>query len=70
MINNFRTSAAHLAGLIPAALGWTPDQFWNATPAELAAVLTALSGAGPGHQTAPPLTQSQLQTLKDTLNHG
>jgi hypothetical protein len=23
-------------------LGWRPDEFWNATPAELAAVLAAL----------------------------
>ena len=27
-----------------ALLGWRPDEFWTATPAELAAVLTALAG--------------------------
>jgi hypothetical protein len=27
-----------------ALLGWRPDEFWAATPAELAAVLTAMAG--------------------------
>ena len=30
---------ARLAGLAGALLGWRPDEFWRATPAELAAVL-------------------------------
>jgi len=31
-------------------LGWRPDEFWRATPAELAGILSAMSGAdyGPG----------------------
>ncbi len=65
-----RTSAAHLAGLIPATIGWTPDQYWNATPAELAAILKALSAAAPVHQSTQPLTKTQLEQLKDTLSHG
>ena len=39
----FIDSAARLAGLAGALLGWRPDEFWKATPAELAAVLAALS---------------------------
>jgi hypothetical protein len=35
----FSDSAARLAGLAGALLGWRPDEFWNATPAELAAIL-------------------------------
>jgi len=35
----FSESAALLAGLAGALLGWRPDEFWNATPAELAAIL-------------------------------
>ena len=35
----FSESAARLAGLAGALLGWRPDEFWNATPAELAAIL-------------------------------
>jgi hypothetical protein len=32
-----------LAGLAGALLGWRPHEFWRATPAELAAVLDALT---------------------------
>lgn len=42
----FSETAGRLAGLAGAVLGWRPDDFWNATPAELAAVLTALAGGG------------------------
>ena len=46
----FRDDAARLAGLAGALLGWRPAEFWRATPAELAAILNAMSGAdyGPG----------------------
>lgn len=67
MGHDFRASAAHLAGLIPAAIGWTPDQYWNATPAELAAILLALS---PVNQSAAPLNKSEMEKLKDTLENG
>jgi hypothetical protein len=40
----FVGAAARLAGLAGALLGWRPDEFWNATPAELAAVIAALVG--------------------------
>ncbi len=40
----FSESAARLAGLAGALLGWRPEEFWAATPAELAAVLAALTG--------------------------
>ncbi|MEP2103210.1 phage tail assembly chaperone [Parasphingorhabdus sp.] len=68
--SDFCTSAAHLAGLIPATVGWTPDQFWAATPAELTAILTAFSAASPVPQNTEPLDKTQLQKLKETLNHG
>src|SRR5436189_250567 len=41
----FVSAAAKLAGLAGALLGWRPDEFWNATPAELATVIAALAGA-------------------------
>ena len=34
-------AAARLAGLAGAVLGWRPGEFWDATPAELAALLKA-----------------------------
>ena len=40
----FSAGAARLAGLAGALLGWRPDEFWNATPAELAAVIAVLAG--------------------------
>lgn len=43
----FSDGAARLAGLAGALLGWRPDDFWTATPAELAAVILALAGDGP-----------------------
>lgn len=44
----FSDSARRLAGLAGALLGWQPDEFWRATPAELAAILEALSGGDGG----------------------
>ncbi len=38
----FSDAAARLAGLAGALLGWRADEFWRATPAELAAVLGAM----------------------------
>lgn len=70
MVDDFRTSAARLAGLIPATIGWSPDQFWNATPAELAAILNTLSTASRADQGAEPLDKTQLEKLKETLSHG
>ena len=40
----FSDGARRLAGLAGALLGWRPDEYWSATPAELAAVLGALAG--------------------------
>lgn len=38
----FADTAAQLAGQTALLLGWRPDDFWNATPAELAAILAAM----------------------------
>ncbi|AGH51140.1 MULTISPECIES: phage tail assembly chaperone [Sphingomonas] len=47
----FAEKAARLAGMAGAIAGWRPDDFWRATPAELAAVLEALAG-GSGDRAA------------------
>jgi Phage tail assembly chaperone protein, TAC len=39
----FSESATRLSGLASALLGWRPDDFWHATPEELATVLAALA---------------------------
>lgn len=46
MSGAFGPGAARLGGLAARLLGWRPDHFWTATPAELAAILTPYSGAG------------------------
>lgn len=62
----FSEGAARLAGLAGALLGWRPDDFWRATPAELAAVLNALAGDGG----AAPVTQAELARLKERFPDG
>jgi uncharacterized phage protein (TIGR02216 family) len=47
-VERFSEAAARLAGLTGALLGWRPDEFWRATPAELGAVLEAMLGSGEG----------------------
>ncbi len=46
----FVERAALLAGQAGVAFGWTPELFWNATPAELAALVRAVAGEA----VAPP----------------
>lgn len=40
MNERFGPAAGRLAGLAARLLGWSPDQFWASTPAELAAALS------------------------------
>jgi uncharacterized phage protein (TIGR02216 family) len=47
----FADGAVRLAGVAGLWFGWSPEAFWRATPAELGALASAMSGdAG----TAPP----------------
>lgn len=57
----FRDSAARLAGIAGALLGWRPEEFWTATPAELAAVLGAMSGGG--EPSAGPVDLARLKEM-------
>lgn len=41
MEERFGAAAAALLGVMARALGWRPDEFWDATPADVAAVLAA-----------------------------
>jgi len=61
----FSDAAARLAGLAGALIGWRPDEFWRATPAELAAVL----GAIPGGDT-PAAAGSDLARLLEMFPDG
>lgn len=41
---DFGSAAAQLAGAAAQLLGWRPDEFWSATPAELATALMPPGG--------------------------
>lgn len=60
----FSEAAGRLAGFAAALLGWRPDEFWTATPAELAAVLTAMMPEG---ETA---SSDDLQRLREMFPDG
>ena len=64
-MDRFRDRAGRLAGLAGALLGWRPDEFWRATPAELAAVLQAMSGDG-----AAPASPGDLARLMEMFPDG
>jgi hypothetical protein len=40
-VSGFGEASARLCGAAAMLLGWRPDEFWNATPAELALALRA-----------------------------
>jgi len=61
----FDAGAARLAGLAGALLGWRPNEFWRATPAELAAVLGALAP-----EQEAPASEGDLARLKEMFPDG
>ncbi|MDH7639578.1 phage tail assembly chaperone [Sphingomonas oryzagri] len=60
--------AVRLAGIAGALAGWRPDEFWRATPAELEAVLSALSG--PQAQGDAPPDAVTIAALKEQFPDG
>jgi uncharacterized phage protein (TIGR02216 family) len=46
-MTRFAEAARRLSGLATVMLGWRPDEFWRATPEELAAIFEALRGDAP-----------------------
>jgi hypothetical protein len=61
----FSDAARRLAGLAGALLAWRPSEFWSATPAELAAVIEALSG-----DPTADLTSADVERLKRMFPDG
>ena len=58
MSDRFGPHAVRLFTLTARMLGWRPDDFWSATPAELASALAPLANA-PGQ----PLARSDLEKM-------
>ena len=65
MSGRFADGARRLAGLVPRGLGWRPSEFWDATPAELAAVLADGGEAG-----GAPLSRIEMTALMEREGHG
>ncbi len=61
---NFTQSARRLAGCTALLLGWRPDEFWRATPQELADALDALSAPAGGSR-AEPMARTDLTKLME-----
>jgi uncharacterized phage protein (TIGR02216 family) len=59
--DRFAPAAGRLAGLAGRLLGWRPDDFWRATPAELAAILAPAAEA----VTAATLSRADLARLME-----
>ncbi|OYY90513.1 MAG: hypothetical protein B7Y45_07835 [Sphingomonas sp. 28-66-16] len=59
-------TAARLAGVAGAVLGWRPADFWAATPAELAAIGVALAG----ETGAPPPDRATIDRLMEMFPDG
>ncbi|MEM8827355.1 MAG: phage tail assembly chaperone [Pseudomonadota bacterium] len=65
-MKTFATAATITCRLATGRLGWSPDAFWAATPADLVLALEGLSGGGTGE--AAPVTGDQLQRLKEAID--
>lgn len=60
MTGSFGAAALRLSGAASRRLGWRPDDFWNATPAELNAAL-----AMPAGPAAHGLNRAELNRLME-----
>ena len=58
-------TVAENVATVPRLLGWRPCDFWNATPAELAAIFT-----DPATDGGAPLTRGELDALMEQDRHG
>lgn len=61
----FSDAAVRLAGMAGAVFGWSPDAFWRATPAELAALVRALAG-----EEGPVADAGDLRRLMEAFPDG
>lgn len=64
-MTTFAAAARTLAGAAGRHLGWPPHWFWQATPAELAAILDDGNTNG-----AQGMTRADLDTLLENDRHG
>ena len=60
----FAAAASRLAGQAGLLFGWRPDEFWEATPAELRTLVEAMTGEEDG------LSGEELEGLKRMLRRS
>ncbi len=65
MSETFTTAAARLTGHAALLLGWRPDEFWSATPQELAGILAALSPGDGAHAPSRGTLEKLMETFPD-----
>ncbi len=65
----FAPVALRLAGLAGWHLGWSADQFWRATPAEMESIVRVMLESGCGGEAAPPTRQS-IARLQEIFPDG
>ena len=63
MNSDFGPQVVRLYALAARTLGWQPDEFWAATPAELVAALSP-----PAAATDQPIGRDQLNTMMELDN--
>ncbi|WP_077148765.1 phage tail assembly chaperone [Sphingopyxis sp. KK2] len=66
MSATFAAAAVRLAGVMARVAGWTPDQFWAATPADAATALAAWDVDDGG----APLDRAALAAMMETFPDG
>lgn len=64
-VSSFAEAAGRLAGLAGAVFGWRPDDFWRATPAELAALVRACAP-----EAAAPPDAATIAALQEAFPDG
>ena len=67
MTMRFGPAAMRLGALAARGLGWRPDEFWRATPAELA---MACADPAAAHAGPLPLTRAELARLMEQNDDG
>lgn len=64
----FGQAALGLLGVMARLCGWRPDEFWGATPADVAAVLAGMASAPPSG--AAGCDADQLAAMMESFPDG
>ncbi|MEZ5688273.1 MAG: phage tail assembly chaperone [Caenibius sp.] len=65
--DSFARSALGLCGLAARALGWRPNEFWDATPAELATIILT-DGANADGMAGDTINRADITRLLEQEN--